>query len=237
MKRSELEWHTQLGERADKYEEFSEYDYQKYIRHFIKETGIDTDDIVLELGCGTGAFTSRLSKMGYNVAGLDISHTMLLNARRDSNGNYVQGDIESLPCQDSTFDIVFASASLHHLPDLYLAASESYRVLKKGGRFFSLDPNRMNPIGWAEMNIPPIRKIVRENCMGRSPLTPTERYFTAREIMKVFGDAGFEQIKTYTINLIPFKQNTVLKNFEEMLEKMPVFNQFGGTIVHTSVKM
>jgi ubiquinone/menaquinone biosynthesis C-methylase UbiE len=67
----------------------------------------------LEVGCGMGAFTSRLSKMDYNIVGLDISDRMLLNAKYTTKDNYVQGDMEFLPFQDSTFDIVFASASFH----------------------------------------------------------------------------------------------------------------------------
>lgn len=231
IKNSELEWHTSLAEKIDKYEEFSEYDYQKYLRHLVKETKIKNSDVVLELGCGTGAFTSKLSN--YNIVSLDISDKMLLKAKRNK---CVQGDMEFLPFQDNTFDIVFAPASLHHLPCLHCCASESYRVLKCGGRFFSLDPNKLNPLGWAEMNISFIRKTVREKCMGHFPLTPNERYFTAGEIERVFRDAGFKQIKTYTINFVPFKRNMLLRSFEVVLEKIPVINRLGGTLVHSAVK-
>lgn len=236
-KKSELEWHLRLAEEIERYEEFSEYDYEKYLNHLLKETSSSQEDLILELGCGTGAFTSRLSIRGYNVLGLDISHKMLLKANSIRKNPYVQGDMEYLPFADNTFDVVFASASLHHLPSLYCCAHESYRVLKKKGVFFSLDPNRLNPLGWAEMNASFARKIIREKCMGYSPLTPNERYFTQREIKKVFRKIGFKHIRTNTVNFLPYKRSMVLRRLERIMEKMPVLNKFGGTIVHCSAKL
>ncbi len=237
MKKSELEWYGLLAEKIGRYEEFNEFDYKKYINHFVTATEISAKDIVLELGCGTGAFTSRLSELGYNIVGLDISDKMLFNAKNISSNEYLQGDMDSLPFSDETFDIVFASASLHHLPDLYRCASESFRVLKRGGRFFSLDPNGLNPLAWSEANIPFIRKNICERYLGTFGCTPKERVFTEKEIKKVFGCTGFRYIKTYTINFVPFKNNTFLRKFEGFVEKMPLLRRFGGTIVHKSVKI
>jgi ubiquinone/menaquinone biosynthesis C-methylase UbiE len=238
VKKSELEWYASLSNKINKHEEFNELAYKRYINLFLKETEITFDDRVLELGCGTGAFTSRLLKRGYNIIGLDLSDKMLLNAKTLSHKNiYVQGDMELLPFLKNKFDVIFASASLHHLPDLYRCASESFRVLRRGGRFFSIDPNGLNPLAWAEVNNRFIRKSICKRSMRSFGCTPNERLITEKEVKKVFRDIGFKHITTYTINFVPYKKSKFLRKFENLFERTLILNKFGGTLVHKSVKV
>ena len=53
---------------------------------------------VVDLGCGSGAFTHLLRRAGYEVAGLDISGKLVEVGRRKHPGvEFLQGDIERLP--------------------------------------------------------------------------------------------------------------------------------------------
>ncbi|MBC7869458.1 MAG: methyltransferase domain-containing protein, partial [Chitinophagaceae bacterium] len=50
-----------------------------------------------------------------------------------------QGDVEALPFEDSSFDLVVSRYSAHHWPQPTAALEEFYRVLKPGGRFLLSD--------------------------------------------------------------------------------------------------
>jgi ubiquinone/menaquinone biosynthesis C-methylase UbiE len=47
---------------------------------------------------------------------------------------------------DNTFDIVYASNLLHHIPDPTLTIQEAHRILKPGGQFCFWDPLKHNPL-------------------------------------------------------------------------------------------
>lgn len=97
---------------------------------------------VLELGAGTGFFTVNLA-LGDCIGGelhcSDISEGMLDVCKRNAADHGIevvaeQGDAESLPYDDNTFDLVIGHAFIHHLPVPGKAFQEAFRVLKPGGR-------------------------------------------------------------------------------------------------------
>ena len=98
---------------------------------------------VLELGCGTGIswvghedLINKCEKMVFT----DLSEGMLDVAKGNigirDNVEYRQADIQSLPFDDKSFDVVIANAMLYHVPDLEKGISEVRRVLKDGGTFY-----------------------------------------------------------------------------------------------------
>jgi SAM-dependent methyltransferase len=94
----------------------------------------------LEIGAGTGYFTLNLLQAGLieRATATDISAGMLaaLAASADELGETVgavRTEAEELPFADSSFDLVFGHAVLHHIPDLGRAFGEFTRVLRPGG--------------------------------------------------------------------------------------------------------
>jgi SAM-dependent methyltransferase len=94
----------------------------------------------LEIGAGTGYFSLNLLRAGVigSAVASDISPGMLraLSASADELGLAVETvacEASSLPFPDSSFDLVFGHAVLHHLPDLAGAFREFRRVLRPGG--------------------------------------------------------------------------------------------------------
>jgi SAM-dependent methyltransferase len=89
---------------------------------------------ILDLGCGDGQLTLRIAAAGARVAGLDASPEMAAAAR--SRGIEVEeGNAESLPYADRSFDAVFSNAVLHWVRDQDAMLDEVRRVLLPGGRF------------------------------------------------------------------------------------------------------
>lgn len=90
---------------------------------------------VLDLGCGAGRDTAHFAGRGFWTAGLDLSRGMLLEAMRRAPGMYVEGDMTRLPFVPDSFDAVWMSASMLHLPrDLAPAVLAGVGlILKPGG--------------------------------------------------------------------------------------------------------
>jgi ubiquinone/menaquinone biosynthesis C-methylase UbiE len=97
----------------------------------------------LEVGGGTGFFTLNLALAGVLAGPLhitDLSPGMVEQAEANAAeiGLSVTGsvaDVENLPFDDDSFDVVIGHAMLHHIPDVERALMEMLRVLRPGGRF------------------------------------------------------------------------------------------------------
>lgn len=103
---------------------------------------IQKGDTVLDLGSGAGndCFVARAlaGETGY-VIGVDMTEAMIEKARANAaklnycNVEFRLGDIENMPVEDNTADVIISNCVLNLVPDKLKAFSEIYRVLKPGG--------------------------------------------------------------------------------------------------------
>ncbi|HZU78291.1 MAG TPA: methyltransferase domain-containing protein, partial [Acidimicrobiales bacterium] len=92
--------------------------------------------LVLEVGCGEGQVSRRLSRAGATVIGLDPSAAQLATARRRDGGpSYVRGRAEQLPFPEAVFDAAVVCLVLEHIDPFEPAVAEIARVVRPGGRF------------------------------------------------------------------------------------------------------
>ena len=89
---------------------------------------------ILDLGCGDGQLTLRIAALGANVKGIDASPQMVAAAKA-RGAEAREGNAESLPFADHSFDAVFSNAVLHWVHDHDAMMLEVRRVLRPGGRF------------------------------------------------------------------------------------------------------
>ena len=122
---------------------------QRWKSALIALAGIAPGERVLDLACGTGDLAFAAARRGAHVTGLDLTPTMIANARvrakREAAAERVQwsvGDMTSLPVADASFDVVTTGYGLRNVPDLPAALAEIHRVLRPGGRLYSLDFDR-----------------------------------------------------------------------------------------------
>lgn len=107
------------------------------------------DSLILEVGCGSGLFGKRLSEMGYNVIGIDISSKMIeyANQKKVQNYSVKEGDAEDKSLfPKETFSLILCPGILHHIPDLKASSiiSNFYFWLKPGGYVVCWEPNGSN---------------------------------------------------------------------------------------------
>lgn len=104
---------------------------------------LEQGQVVLDLGSGGGIDVFRASKLvGDNgkVIGLDATPEMILRARETAkkydyhNVEFRLGEIEHMPVESGSIDLVISNCVLNLVPDKQSAFKEVYRVLKPGGK-------------------------------------------------------------------------------------------------------
>ena len=109
---------------------------------------IQKGDVVLDLGSGAG-FDCFLAakKVGESgkVIGVDMTEEMIKKARAHAltygytNIEFRLGDIENLPIEDDSVDVVMSNCVVNLAPDKLKVFKEAYRVLRIGGRMYLSD--------------------------------------------------------------------------------------------------
>ena len=93
---------------------------------------------VLDVACGTGVVAVTAARQGGRVTGLDLTPALLERARDNSRiagveVDWREGDVEKLPFDDSSFDVVLSQFGHIFAPRPDVAAAEMLRVLKPAG--------------------------------------------------------------------------------------------------------
>jgi ubiquinone/menaquinone biosynthesis C-methylase UbiE len=142
---------------------------------------------ILDLGCGTGRFTTGLADhFGADAIGVDPSNKMLDLARAKPNAGrvrYERGSAEAIPLPSTSRDLVFMSMAFHHFTDPYQAARECRRVLGSQGTLFVRTGTREKIGTYAYVDFFPESRELLE-----------ERLPTGTFIREVFESAGLRSI-------------------------------------------
>jgi SAM-dependent methyltransferase len=103
--------------------------YEEAIRH----VGITPGQRVLDIGCGTGVFLRLVAERGALPFGLDASQALLEIAReRVPEAELIVGEMEQLPYDDDSFDLVTGFNTFFFAAHLVAALREAGRVAKTG---------------------------------------------------------------------------------------------------------
>ncbi len=146
------------SENEFKEEELWPYYFKKRYLEFLSFYELFKNEKInntLEIGCGLGYYSVFLSKISKELVATDLDmesaedHAIGLNKTKaftkEFNCNNVvitPTSAEAIPFDDNSFDFVFSSHVLEHVPNRKLAISEIHRVLKPNGVFVCVTPSR-----------------------------------------------------------------------------------------------
>jgi len=144
---------------------------------------------VLEFACGTGSTALIHAPFVKHIRATDISQKMIEIARQKaadagvSNIIFETADIQDLPLEPESLDVVMGHSILHLLPNKEQVIQQVHRALKPGGLFITSTMCCADAIPWFR----PIGWLGRQ--FGLLPLI---RFFTAKELQDSIMSAGFE---------------------------------------------
>jgi demethylmenaquinone methyltransferase/2-methoxy-6-polyprenyl-1,4-benzoquinol methylase len=107
--------------------------------------GVDAEDRVLDVGCGTGETTAHLLRRASDVHGVDLSARQLgaASEKDDLRGaQFVRADAGRLPYADDAFDRVASVGSILYWEDPVATLREVRRVTRPGGTVLVMGFNR-----------------------------------------------------------------------------------------------
>ena len=92
--------------------------------------------LVIEAGCGAGRFTEGLLQKGVRLISSDISSAVEVNQENfpcNDNHLIIQADINDMPFDENTFDVVICMGVIQHTPSPEETIKNLYSLVKKGG--------------------------------------------------------------------------------------------------------
>lgn len=200
-------------------------------------SSVQEGDTVLDLGSGAGfdcfLAAPRVGKSGH-VIGVDMTPEMLTKARANAekggytNVEFREGEIESLPVDSNSVDVVISNCVINLSPDKEAVFQEIHRVLKPGGRFFVSDIVLRKKLPESIRTSP----LLLTACVSGALLK--KDYLAAIEL------AGFNEINVQSETTFPIKMLANDPNFEnlpEELSKMPKEDLEAATDAVASIKV
>lgn len=174
-------------------------------RRLAAEAVVRSGNRVLDACCGTGDLAVAARKAGAKVVGLDFSGRMLERARRkDSEIEWIQGDLLKLPFEDASFDAATVGFGVRNVDDLEQGLAELRRVLRAGGRLGILEitrprgPLRLFYRLWFDGLIPLAGKILPGGKAYTYLPASVRRFPGPDELVRVLEDAGFRDVRYRT---------------------------------------
>ncbi len=114
------------------------------------------NDVLLDVGCGTGAAVRDAAATVARAVGFDLSPGMIAQARKRAaadgigNAEFEVGDVTGrMPFADGAFTALVCTTAFHHFPRPRETIDEFSRLLAPGGRLVIADANRRHPAVFA----------------------------------------------------------------------------------------
>jgi len=123
------------------------YDTQYYeeqeakIKTALTDITLEKENMVLDIGCGTGLLFPHIAERVKLIVGLDISATLLKEAKKRakeySDIALIRADADSMPFPNETFDTAFALTLLQNTPNPLQTMNEMKRVTKQNAKIIA----------------------------------------------------------------------------------------------------
>lgn len=140
---------------------------------------------LLDLGCGPGSITTGLAAAVApgRTTGVDLS------AQPVDRVSVVTADVTRLPFPDASFDAIYSSALLQHLPDPLAALREARRVARPGAVIGVVDAD------WDGELLHPADDVIRRSMVIARKLREGTSPFVGKQLRHLLTEAGFSRVQ------------------------------------------
>lgn len=175
--------------RSKNYNKLEWVNNKAYLNAFIKAGKFKKNDIVLDVGTGTGIVAHSVSPLVKEVIGSDISQDMLDHSNWRGNMYFIKRDILKPIFSDEVFDKVTCRLVFHHLlSNRQKAMDICYQVLKKNGMMVLSE------------GVPPSKR-VKKNYIEIFRLKEKRATFYEEDLVALMKTSGFRRIKVESVFL------------------------------------
>lgn len=192
----------------------------------------------LDIGCGTGNYTTALFSKGVNILGIDPSITMLQSAqKREATIKWLQGIAEDIPVENEAIDGIVATLTIHHWENRSAGFKELHRVLKPNGKLviFTSTPEQMQGywlnhyfpemLNNSAIQMPSLESVYHDLKAASFELSGTEPYTIKEDLQDLFLYAGKHNPKLYLdpnvrSGISSFSALAHMKEIESGLQKL-----------------
>lgn len=197
MNLSNLNWEKIHSERG-----WGKYPSEELVR-FIAKNYYNVENRsemkILELGCGQGANLWYIAKEGFDAYGIDFSQSAINKCQEylkeeELKANLNVGNVEKINYQDKYFNCIIDIQCLqcNTMKSIKNILKEVYRLLKKGGKIFSITFST-ETYGYGLGNEIEKNTFISDH---KELLTGSQHhFFTKEEILQIYDEIGFKDIK------------------------------------------
>jgi demethylmenaquinone methyltransferase / 2-methoxy-6-polyprenyl-1,4-benzoquinol methylase len=178
----------------------------------------DAPFALLDVAGGTGDIAFRAAKAsgaGFRATVCDINSNMLAVGREraiarhlDDQVSFVEGNAEALAFPNGTFDAYTIAFGIRNVPQIDLALSEAFRVLRPGSRFMCLEFSTVDVPGLDRIYdlfsfkvIPPLGRVVTGDAESYQYLVESIRKFPRpNAFAEMISAAGFSRVSWQSLS-------------------------------------
>jgi 2-polyprenyl-3-methyl-5-hydroxy-6-metoxy-1,4-benzoquinol methylase len=193
---------------------------------------------ILEIGCGSGAYTRKLVERGAEVTATEVAPGPLAQARRNLGPLAAEADLriedaQHLSLPDARFDKVLLSEVIEHVPEPDRTIAEAARVLRPGGLLVVSTPSRFSPMNLAYG----LKRRVRRYGFNEHlhELTPGSFRRLVEAHLNVEGVEFANFVLPYPSDELYLRLGSpglrLLRSVEQGLASMPVLKRLGWTMI------
>jgi SAM-dependent methyltransferase len=231
----------ELDELALTYEHpepYKRFFYRARFRAVLDALDPQAGEQILEIGCGSGAYTRELVERGAEVTATEVAPGPLAQARRNvgpvaREANLRIEDAQRLSLPDAQFDKVLLSEVIEHIPEPGRAIAEAARVLRPGGLLVVSTPSRLSPMNLAYG----LKRRVRRYGFNEHlhELTPGSFRRLVDAHLDVEGLEFANFVLPYPSDEVYLRLGSpglrLLQSIERSLASMPVLKRLGWTMI------
>jgi len=120
----------------------TDHDFRR-IRESITQRIPKSNQLILDVGCGGGWAANYYKDKGNKLVSMDIAKKNSINVLKNfpfENHNSVCADVLNLPFAENSFDYIFSSEVIEHVPDPNLFINNLLSILKPNGKLIITSP-------------------------------------------------------------------------------------------------